>query len=114
MPLLDHIIIFFSDNRLCGSKVLSFTRSSPIIHELPSNYPQTTGGRGVDIGGRGGGEKAISELIYSETDKVVLSKLTSLESQSAVQELLKSFVHSQDKQILVLVTNMQVSHVNIM
>lgn len=96
--------------------MLSFTRSSPIIHELPSNYPQTTGGRGVDIGGRGGGggEKAISELIYSETDKVVLSKLTSLESQSAVQELLKSFVHSQDKQILVLVTNMQVSHVNIM
>ena len=50
----------------------------------------------------------ISELVFSDPQKVILSNLSGIQSQSKVQEILKTFVHSSTKKILFLVGNMQV------
>ena len=50
---------------------------------------------------------AVSTLVFRDTGRLVVHKLSSLLSQSSVQELLRDFVGSESAGICVLVANMQ-------
>ena len=64
--------------------------------------------------------ETIREFVFEDTDKLVLHKLSSLVSQSSVQELLRSFVCSEEAEVLILLANMQdtstktVNHIRVM
>lgn len=62
----------------------------------------------------------MATLIFEQTDKLVVHKLSSLLSQSSVQELLEDFVGSETAQVCLLVANMQetspktINHIRVM
>ena len=86
------------------NKVLCFTRSSPLIHQLPAQYPSSifdVQTKPKDI------QKALKDLVFEKTDQLVVCKLSSVISQTAIHELLKNFIHSDKTNVFVIVANMQ-------
>ena len=102
----------YRDSLKSVNKLVCYTRSSTRVHALPSQFPHSTTNQD-DLA-------AIKKLICDETDKLMMHKLSSLASQSALQELLGEFVSSSKAEVLVLLANMQktsrktVNHVRIM
>ena len=90
------IFLFHSD---AANKLILFTRSSSLVDEL--SLQLTKQSQEMDL-------TYISEIVFSDPQKVILSNLSAIQSQSKVQEILKTFVHSSAKKILFLVANMQV------
>ena len=97
--------------------MLCFTRSSPLIHQLPAQYPSSifdVQTKLEDI------QKTLKDLVFEKTEQLVVCKLSSVISQTAVQELLKGFIHSDKTNVCVIVANMQetsrqiVNHLRIM
>ena len=84
------------------NKIVCFTRSSSLVHGLPCQFntnlvqqdPPDT-------------RKIVCDIIFDKADKVVVCKLSSFQSQSSVQELLKAFVISGTSEVCVLLANMQ-------
>ena len=80
------------------------------MHALPSQFPHSVQDHFL----------AVKELVFDDTDKLMMYKLSSLPSQSALQELLKEFVNSRKAEVLVLLANMQktsrktINHIRIM
>lgn len=64
--------------------------------------------------------ESVRNLVLEETDKLIMRKLSSLQSQSSVQELLRTFVRSDTAEVFVLLANMQettcktINHVRVM
>lgn len=64
--------------------------------------------------------KVVANLVFGETDKVILCKLSSLLSQSSVEELLVDFASSDAEEVCVLLANMQettpktINHIRVM
>ena len=97
--------------------MLCFTRSSPLIHQFPAQYPssvfdiQTTL---EDV------QQTLKDLVFDKTDQLVVCKLSSVISQTAIQELLKDFIQSDKTNVCIIVANMQetsrqiVNHLRIM
>ena len=86
------------------NKILCFTRSSPLIHQLPAQYPSSifdVQAKPEDI------QKALKDLVFEKTDQLVVCKLSSVISQTAIHELLKNFIHSDKTNVFVIVANMQ-------
>ena len=98
------------------NKVLCFTRSSPLVHQLPAQHLSAS----FDVQAKlEDVQKTLKDLVFEETDQLVVCKLSSVVSQTAIQELLKEFVHSK-KSVCVIIANMQetskqiVNHLRIM
>ena len=69
------------------TKVLCFTRSSPLIHQLPAQYLNEA--QVAEIG-----HQTLCDLVSPDPSQLVLCKLSSLLSQSSVQQMLRGFVQS--------------------
>ena len=86
------------------NKVLCFTRSSPLIHQLPVQYPSSIYDmqtKPEDI------QKTLKDLVFEKTNQLVVCKLSSVNSQRAIDEQLKNFIHSDKSNVFVIVANMQ-------
>ena len=79
------------------TKLLCFTRSSPLIHQLPAQYPSTVLANSVLANSVT--QQTLSDLVFPEPSKLVVCTLSSLLSQSTVQEMLKGFVLSDMAQV---------------
>ena len=79
---------------MCSSptKLLCFTRSSPLIHQLPSQYLSS-------IFDSQAAQQIVCDLVFKDPSKVVLCKLSSFLSQSSMQEILKEFLRSDIAQV---------------
>ena len=93
----------------CASKLLCFTRSSPIIHQLPTKYPSSARNkRGELLDDTDNDTILISELVCEDPNQVKICKLSSVPSQNVIHEVLKDFIDSPDQKIFLLLANMQV------
>ena len=96
------------------NKVIVYSRSSPLIHSLPAQFSCHTDSC------ESLGLASAKELVFENTNKLMLQKLSSIISQSSVQELLKDFVNSKKAEVLLLVANMQdasirtINHIRVM
>ena len=107
----------YRDRSVCPTKLLCFTRSSALIHQLPTEYPTTatasTRTTTKDV------ENLVSEHIFSNLDLLSICKVTVGHSQNKLEKKLFSFATSK-YQVLVLIANMQeltkrmVNHLRIM
>ena len=65
-------------------------------------------------------QNLVSSLIFEKTNKLQISRLSSLQSQTSVQEMLAEFVNSDTAEVFVLIANMQetapktINHVRVM
>ena len=108
-------LVFPSNLNRCATKLLCFTRSSPLIHQLPSSFSCF-----ASLSDDHESAQLLQQLVFEDTSKLVLHKLTAVQSQSSMQELLRMFVHSPKQQVMVLLVNMKeakkdiVNHLRIM
>ena len=96
--------ISFRDISGSPNKVLCFTRSSPLVHQLPALYRGSapdTQNKLEDV------QKTVKDLVFENTQQLVVCKLSSVVSQTAIQELLKDFIHSEKANVCVIIANMQ-------
>ena len=100
----------------CPNKLFVYSRSSPLVHSLPAQFlcqarDDTRVGMGV---------ASARDLVFKDTDKLMVQKLSSLLSRSSVQEMLRDYVCSENAEVLLLVANMQdtsiktINHIRIM
>lgn len=100
------------------NKLVCFTRSSPLVHSLPAQFPSSTTTEPDQQPNTV--ETTVANLVFEKTDKLVVHKLSNLLSQSSVQELLMEFVSSEEAEVCVLLANMQetscktVNHIRVM
>ena len=78
------------------TKLLCFTRSSPLIHQLPAQHPssvfQAQANRDV--------HQTLCNLVFPEPSQLVVCKFSSLLSQSSVQKVLRGFVRSDTAKVI--------------
>ena len=105
------VVFNYSDISRSSNKLICYTRSSSLIHTLPATYPHSsTMNR----------HKLVRSLIFEEANLLQISRLSSLQSQTSVQEMLAEFVNSDTAEVLVLIANMQetapktINHVRVM
>ena len=90
--------IFHLPNRNPASlptKLLCFTRSSPLIHQLPAQHPNSV----FEAQTSKDSWQTLHDLVFPNPSKLVVCKLSSLLSQSSVQELLREFVQTNTNQV---------------
>ena len=88
--------IFPHRNLACSpTKLLCFTRSSSLIHQLPAQYPSPV----LDTQAARISQKTLCNLVFPDPSKVVVCTLSSHVSQSSMQEMLKEFVQSDKAQV---------------
>ena len=87
LPLRNHT--------MSPTKLLCFTRSSPLIHQLPAQYPSSV----FEAQATGDVHQTLCNLVFPEPSRLVVCKLSSLLSQSSVQEMLRGFVRSDTAQV---------------
>lgn len=106
----------FRDLSRCPNKVLCFTRSSQLVHLLPSQYPSAV----VENQTSGDEEQILTQLTFDDPSVLVLCKLSSVLSQSAIQEFFNKLTESDTKKICLFVANVQdsskqiINHIRIM
>ena len=92
-------ILFFNSvfpNRNPASlptKLLCFTRSSPLVHKLSAHYSVQDAQTG-NIS-----QHTHLDLVFPDPSQLVVYTLSSLVSQSSMQEMLKEFVQSDKTQV---------------
>lgn len=77
------------------TKLLCFTRSSSLIHQLPAQYPSTF----IDEQASEVAQKTLRDLVFPNPSGLVMCKLSSLLSQSSLKEILSGFVQSKTAQV---------------
>ena len=111
--LLDeyYCCLFFRPN----TKLLCFTRTSPLIHNLPSMYPTTV----HSAKEKDEYEINLTNQVFCHVSELVVCKMESTQSQRSVKESLKTFLGSE-KSVMLLLANMQevstktVNHLRVM
>ena len=104
----------YRDSSVCATKLLCFTRSSPLIHQLPSEYPSTLTTVSDDAM-----QQTLREHIYRDVRHLMICKVSLRQSQSKIEELLARYVMSESH-LLLLIANMQevsikmINHLRIM
>ncbi len=99
---------------MCPTKLLCFTRSSALIHQLPIEYPATATKAVTEYA-----ESLVRENIFTNLDLLTVCKVTLGHSQNQLEKYLFSFGTSK-RQVLLLIANMQeltkrmVNHLRIM
>ena len=98
-----------------STKLLCFTRTSPLIHKLPSVYPSAFHSP-TEIADY---ESDLKTIVYCDLSELVVCKLEGAQSQRSIKESLKTFMES-DKMVMFLLANMQevskntVNHLRVM
>ena len=88
--------IFPLRNVACSpTKLLCFTRSSSLIHQLPAQYPSSL----LDAQAASISQQILCDLVFKDPSQLVVCTLSSLVSQSSMQEMLKEFVQSDKAQV---------------
>ena len=77
------------------TKLLCFTRSSSLVHHLPAMYPSSV----LDAQAASLSQQTLRDLVFKDPSKLVVCTLSSLLSQSSVQEMLKDFVESDKAKV---------------
>ena len=109
-------MFLYRDLARCPNKLVVYSRSSPLVHSLPAQFVCQTRSDTRD----GMGVASARDLVFQDTDKLMVQKLSSLLSQSSVQEMLRDYVCSETAEVLLLVANMQdtsiktINHIRIM
>ena len=92
-----------------------FTRSSAVIHQLPSRYPfRNASNPSQDY------DPLIKKLLHTLPGVVTIYKMSGGSTQASVKETLDKFVKARYKHVLLLVANMQetspeiISHLRVM
>ena len=100
------IFNFLFNSRTCESpnKLILFSRSSPLINAMPGKFPFVA----ADTLDNNHVMKIIQDLIFEQTDKVMINKLSYLSSQSAVQQLLRNFVLSEKAKVFLILADMNI------
>ena len=99
------------------NKILCFTRSSPLVHQLPAQHLTASFDMQTKLEDV---KQTLKDLVFEKTEQLVVCKLSSIVSQTAIQELLKGFIQSDKTNVCVIVANMQetsqqiVNHLRIM
>ena len=91
-------LISFSFSSNCASsptKLLCFTRSSPLINQLPAQYPSSF----VELKIAAFAHQTLHDLVFPNPSQLVVCKLSSFLSQSSIQELLKRFLQFDTAQV---------------
>ena len=78
------------------TKLLCFTRSSPLIHQLPAQYPSSV----FEAQTNGDVHQTLCNLVFPEPSQLVVCKFSSLLSQSSVQKVLRGFVRSDTAKVI--------------
>ena len=77
------------------TKLLCFTRSSPLVHLLPAQYPTSI----LNVHTTEDVHHILCDLVFPNPSQLVVCKLSSVFTQSSIQELLNTFVHSNTAQV---------------
>ena len=112
-----HALIFCrGDVHFCSStKILCYTRSSPIIRHLPSEYPSS-----IQTAVESKLQGFLRDVVFDEVDKLIVCKVSHIVSQTEIQDLIRKFMQSETAEVCLLVVNMQetskeiVNHVRIL
>ena len=108
---------FYSRPGCCPSKLICFTRSSQILHQIPSVFSSSLHMNNVPDAAA---EKLVGDLFISNTRILQVCKLSSISSYTTINELLKCFSLSDTHSVLLLIINMQetskgvINHIRIM
>lgn len=100
------------------TKLICFTRSSQLVHQLPTHHP--TSSHRLPSEADDGLEQVVKEMVFSDPTCVVVYKLSTVTTFTLVNELLRSFASSESQQVMLFVLNMQeastklVNHLRIM
>ena len=84
------------NHAMSPTKLLCFTRSSPLIHQLPAQYPSSV----FEAQTNGDVHQTLCNLVFPEPSQLVVCKLSGLLSQSSVQEVLRGFVRSNTAKVI--------------
>ena len=106
----------YSDISRSPNKLLCYTRSSTLVHDLPAQFPSlATTKKILDTD-----KTTVANFIIEKTDKLMMHKLSILPSQTSVQQLLREFVSSEVAEVCVLLANMHetscktINHIRVM
>ena len=112
---------FYSEAESCPTKLLCYTRSSPLItQKVPVQYPNKLYANEVDFETY---HMTLEELVYDDPRQLVVCKLTSSVSLSNFEKLLQHFTQKKSLNVFLIIANMQdvsrnikkvVNHVRIM
>ena len=115
--VIDGSLYCYSRKQVRASKLICFTCSSQLLHQLPTQYPSVVHASSET---NTVGNTALKELVHSNLEQLVVHKLTAMTSYTSMNDLLKSFVSSPTQNIMLLIINMQetskevVNHLRIM
>ena len=90
---------FHRDKSVCATKLLCFTRSSPLIRQLPPEFPSASASVRES-------QTFLEEHVTSNTHSLMLCKVSSQHTQSKLEKLLEDFIKS-DCCLLFLIASMQ-------
>lgn len=99
-----------------ANKLVCFTRSSEDLHQLPSHFPSSL----VESSCKAQNKSILQELVFSDTEKLVVQKLSTMTTFTNVSDLLKSFAEHPTQKTVLVIVNMQettrdvVNHLRIM
>ena len=82
-------------------KVVCFTRSSPLIHELPHQYPTSS-----DLPNSSISREIIERLVFNP-EQIFVRKLVTVSSQADIQNGLENVLTSSSTRVCLLIGNMQ-------
>ena len=86
----------------CATKLLCFTRSSPLIRQLPLEFPSTL----LTTQSVTNSHQLLKQYVFSDTGSIMMCKVSLQHSQSKLEKLLEDFVKS-DRCLLLLTASMQ-------
>ena len=98
-----------------ANKLICYSRSTQLLHQLPSQYPSSIQQQNSKVT-----VSLLQDLVFTDIKKLVFQKLSTFTSFTSINELLKMFITSKDKQVLLLTVNMQetsrdvVNHLRVM
>ena len=105
LDITDSLFTYtYRDRSVCPTKLLCFTRSSPLIHQLPTEYPATATATTRTVTKYV--ENLVREHIFTNLDLLSICKVAVGHSQNKLEKILSSFAISKH-QVLLLIANMQ-------
>ena len=112
---LRHHVTLISCSGYNANKLVCFTRSPQDLHQLPSQFPVSLAESSEHIS-----KAVLAELVFSDTEQLVVQKLSTMTTFTNVSELLRSFAEHPTRKVVLIIVNMQettrdvVNHLRIM
>ena len=92
--------ISFCREKRSPNKLIIFTRSSSLIHDLPHTYQYPNNSYKEQYA------EMVGNYVFQDPEKLQLHKLSHILSQNSAEEIFSSFMDSKCKEVLVLIANM--------